>query len=207
MFRFSRLLRPVLLLVSFLLVGCNGGIPTAPDAADAELLTAPGVYPFSVESGADMTPAGIKLPPILPPLVTINGVRLVTVARGQSLPGGTVRQRMRFLTGGIVTNGDATLIVPPLSVPNGTTISLQSMNNGLVGFKFGPNGLQFGLPAVLKISTAKANLLGIDLSTLRVAGASDNADDWTIIGGVYDPVTGLVVVPITHFSRYAMCVD
>lgn len=186
MIKHRKHLRKALLLLAVLgLSSCQDhqSVPTAPDSRMA-------------------TVSGLQLPR----LITINGVRLLTLAPGNTLNPTLVSKSVGRL-GGVVTNGDATLIVPPLSVPNGTTISLRSVNNGTVMFRFAPNGLQFRLPALLKISTAKANLLGLDLHRLRIAGASDNADDWTIIGGVYDPLTGLVVAPVSHFSRYALCAD
>jgi hypothetical protein len=122
-------------------------------------------------------------------------------------PAGETAGRVSVLTGATITNDDATLVVPPMSVPNGTTITIATENDGTVTFRFGPNGLQFAVPATLKISTAHADLSGIDPADLRIAGASDDGDDWTVVGGVYDPVTGTVAASISHFSRYALCTD
>lgn len=86
------------------------------------------------------------------------------------------------------------------------TIVMQAQNNGFVAFKFGPSGLSFSPAATLVISADQANLSGIDPSDLAIAGASDDGDDWQVIGGTYDPATNTVIAPIDHFSRYALCV-
>lgn len=145
-----------------------------------------------------------------PATVSVNGVQLVRVtpaARGLFLANGTTAQRVSALTGATITNSDATLIVPPGAVPSGVTITMKAEDDGFVTFRFGPNGLLFDSAATLVISAAKANLAGIDLSQLRIAGASDDQDDWQVIGGVYDPVSHTVSVPILHFSRYALCTE
>ena len=176
------------LLGALILAGCQGdGAPMAPES--------------QVPGRVGGTQAGPAT------LLTVNGVQLVQLLPGERLVRGVTSQSVPALTGAVITNGDATLVVPPFSVPDGTTITLRSVRDGTLSFRFGPNRLRFRVPALLKISTAKANLLGIDLRRLAIAGASDRADDWTIIGGVYDPITGTVVAPISHFSRYALCVD
>jgi hypothetical protein len=84
---------------------------------------------------------------------------------------------------------------------------MEPLNNGYVEFKFGPNGLTFSTPATLMINAAKANIGATDKASLRIAGASDSGDDWQVIGGIYDPVTDTVTAPISHFSRYALCLE
>jgi len=76
-----------------------------------------------------------------------------------------------------------------------------------VAFKFGPSGLVFRPAAVLAISVEKADLRGIDPWRLKIAVASDDRDDWRVVGGIYDPITRTVVAPVLHFSRYALCVE
>ncbi|MFN2383771.1 MAG: hypothetical protein ABR559_05845, partial [Gemmatimonadota bacterium] len=86
-------------------------------------------------------------------------------------------------------------------------ITMQAETTGYVSFLFGPSGLQFSPAATLTISAAKANIDALNKGRLKSAGASDTADDWTVVGGAYDPVTDTVVAQISHFSRYALCVE
>lgn len=143
------------------------------------------------------------------PTVTVNGVKLVTVTpndRGLFIANGATAQRVSAKDGATISNSDANLTVVPGSIPDDTTIVMKAENNGYLSFKFGPNGLQFDPSASLTISADKANLDGIDPSKLAIAGASDSADDWQVIGGVYDSATNTVTVDIKHFSRYSLCV-
>ena len=146
-----------------------------------------------------------------PPTVEINGVKLVTLAPGRELdriltPAGDA-VLVHPKEGATIATGDAKLTVLPGSVPNGTHVTMEPQNNGYIEFKFGPNGLQFSPSATLTISAAKANLGAVDKPQLRIAGASDDQNDWTVLGGTYDPATDTVTVSISHFSRYALCVE
>lgn len=138
---------------------------------------------------------------------TLNGVQLISIAPGRTLAPAGDGTLVNSKDGATITSGDAQLTVLPGSVPNGTKITMEPLNNGYIEFKFGPNGLQFSSPATLTISAAKANLPGIDRTLLKVAVASDTVDDWQVAGGTYDPDTDTVTVQIDHFSRYALCME
>lgn len=92
-----------------------------------------------------------------------------------------------------------------LSFP--TEITKEVDGGRYVAFRFGPSGLAFRPAAVLSISIDKADLRGVDPRRLRIAVASDDKDDWRVVGGIYNPLTRTVVAPVLHFSRYALCVD
>ncbi|MDX1622800.1 MAG: hypothetical protein R3199_02320 [Gemmatimonadota bacterium] len=143
------------------------------------------------------------------PAVTVNGVQLVKVkpeARGIFLASnGATAERVSARDGATITNDDAALTIAPGSIPEDTTITMKAEGDGLLAFAFGPNGLQFDPAATLEISADKANLDRIDGSDLAIAGASDDADDWQVIGGTYDSATNTVTVDIRHFSRYSLC--
>ncbi|MBW3660125.1 MAG: hypothetical protein KY397_00635 [Gemmatimonadetes bacterium] len=146
-----------------------------------------------------------------PPTVTFNGVQLVTVrpeARGLFLADDEVEVDLVDVSeGATLTAEDAQLIVQPNSIPEATTIRMEVEDeDDILGFEFGPNGLVFDPAATLIISADKADLDDIDPTRLAIAGASDDVDDWQVIGGIYDPLTNSVTVPILHFSRYALCV-
>ena len=146
-----------------------------------------------------------------PTLMRINGVNLVTVAPSRPLSPASwnSQQLVRKNSGATLTTEDVTFMVQPGSMSQeNAVIMIEALDaSGLVAFKFGPSGLQFDPPATLTMSAAKANLDGIDPAQLKIAGASDDVDDWQVVGGTYDPVTHTVTVPISHFSRYALCVE
>jgi hypothetical protein len=80
--------------------------------------------------------------------------------------------------------------------------------DGTVSFLYGPNGLQFSQPAILEINAASAELTGVHPSKLRIAVAQDDVDDWAIVDrAVYDPAQDVVRAELSHFSRYALCME
>ena len=119
--------------------------------------------------------------------------------------GGVTLVRVR--EGELLTAEDATLSFLESALSFSTEITKQVDGHGYVSFKFGPSGLGFSPAALLAISIDKADLTGVDLDELRIAVASDDLDDWRVVGGIYDPVTRTVIASVTHFSRYALCVD
>ena len=143
-----------------------------------------------------------------PALKTINGVTFVPLKHGRSIAAAGTVQRVPGKSGATISLDDATLVIQPGSVsdPN-ATITMSAANDGYLTFIFGPSGLSFSPAAKLTISVAKAEMSGLDPNQLRIAGASDSADDWQVIGGVYDAATNTVTVDIDHFSRYALCIE
>jgi hypothetical protein len=147
-----------------------------------------------------------------PSFVEVNGVKLVTIAPGRGLePAGAeqVATRIENNAGATLTTSDARLVITPGSMSQADVeVRMETeFASGFVQFKFGPSGLQFAPAATLTVSAAKANTSGINLNSLRIAGASDNANDWQLVGGVYDPIAGTVTARVSHFSRYALCVE
>ena len=142
-----------------------------------------------------------------PAVTEVNGVKLVQMAPGRVLAPAGDAVMVNAKQGATIENGDARLTVLPGSIPANTKITMEPRNNGYVEFVFGPSGLQFSPNATLTISAAKANLDVSSKHRLRIAVASDGANDWQMVGGTYDPATDTVTVPIEHFSRYALCID
>lgn len=161
---------------------------------------------FACQSGQDpVGPQGQS-----PSFTEINGVKLVAVQPGRSLAlaDGAAAQRVQKNQGATLTTGDASLTVLPGSMKSTATIWMQPDNaSGYVQFIFGPSGTTFSPAATLRISAAKANIDSSQKNRLRIAGASDSADDWVVVGGTYDPATDTVTANISHFSRYALCVE
>jgi hypothetical protein len=155
-------------------------------------------------------PGPVNIEDQSPAFVEVNGVKLVTLQPGRSLEpadGGAV-QRVQRNQGATLDTGDATLTIMPGSMQNTATVWMQpDDSSGLVQFIFGPSGTTFNPAATLRISASRANIDPAQRYLLKIAGASDGADDWTLVGGVYDPVTDTVTAPISHFSRYALCVE
>ncbi|HYD42825.1 MAG TPA: hypothetical protein VEB43_18485 [Anaeromyxobacter sp.] len=106
-------------------------------------------------------------------------------------------------TGGTLTLGAATLLVPPGAVLQPTTITVTSRgagdsDPGFVSplFDYGPAGLTFQKPAILSIATAYTPGPG---NQLRIAA---RADDGTIEPIPSSAGAGGVAAPIRHFSEY-----
>jgi hypothetical protein len=145
-----------------------------------------------------------------PRFVEVNGVKLITVAPGRRLApaGDDVEKWVSKLTGATLTTDDVQLIIVPGSMSKSAEIKIDPNNSSnLVEYRFEPTGLRFDPPATLRISVGKADLTGLDVDAIRIAGASDNVDNWQIIGGTYDPLTNSITAPVSHFSRYALCVE
>jgi hypothetical protein len=119
-----------------------------------------------------------------------SGPTLIKVRRGETLT--VADARLSFLE-------------RALSFP--TKVTQQVDGGRYVSFRFGPNGLAFDPVAILSISVDKADLRGVNPWRLRIAVASDDKDDWRVVGGIYNPLTRTVIAPVLHFSRYALCVE
>ncbi|HEY7471188.1 MAG TPA: hypothetical protein VIE68_02470 [Gemmatimonadota bacterium] len=131
--------------------------------------------------------------PLLAPLLKGSGKGPVTLVRVRS--------------GQTLTPDDAKLTVFEGSLSFPAVITKTVDGRRYMSFKFGPNGLKFLPAAVLAISVNKADLSGIDPRRLKIAVASDDREDWRVVGGFYEPITRTVIAPVLHFSRYALCVD
>ncbi|MGH7566051.1 MAG: hypothetical protein ACREK2_04395 [Gemmatimonadota bacterium] len=176
----TRLLLAVGLFV-FSLTACQSELPTSP-SSDAESIAATS---GSVSDSPD---------PFLGALLGGGG------------SGGTPTL-IRVRRGATLSPDDAILsyLESALSFP--TEITKEVDGRRYVAFKFGPSGLSFLPVALLSISVDKADLRGVSPWRLKIAVASDNRDDWRVVGGIYNPITRTVVAPVLHFSRYALCVD
>jgi hypothetical protein len=145
-----------------------------------------------------------------PSFVEVNGVNLVRVKPSSALElaGQEEVKLVPKKDGQTLSTNDAKLYVLPNSIQQDVVITMQAAIDGTMSFKFGPNGTTFTPHAVLEIKADKAELAGVDLSRLTAAGASDNVDDWQVIEeAYYDQANNKVIIPISHFSRYALCVE
>lgn len=159
------------------------------------------------EAGPGPT-ANPRSPDLAPAVVSVNGVQLLGAGSGRSMTlASGAMETMTPGSGGRVQAGSGRLIVPPGALEKATTITMEALE-GLEGFAFGPDGLRFREPATLTISIDVAALrdAGIEPAELAIAGASDEADDWRMLGGSYDPASETVTVGLSHFSRYSLCI-
>lgn len=130
---------------------------------------------------------------------------LGALLRGGSSSGAPTLIRVR--RGETLTPDDAVLSYLERALSFPTEITKEVDGRRFVSFKFGPSGLSFLPAALLSISVDKADLRGVNPWRLKIAVASDDRDDWRVVGGIYNPITRTVVAPVLHFSRYALCVD
>lgn len=121
--------------------------------------------------------------------------------------GGSSPTLIKVRRGEELSADDATLSFLERALSFPTEITQEVDGKRFVSFRFGPSGLAFDPVAILSISIDKADLRGVNPWRLRIAVASDDRDDWRVVGGIYNPLTGTVTAPVLHFSRYALCVE
>ena len=171
--------RPLLAvgLLVCLLAACQSQLPTSPSDDTQSIAATAGNEPDFLLGGL-LGGSGGSAP------------KLIKVRRGETLAPDDAR--LSFL--------DSALSFP-------TEITQDVDGGRYVAFRFGPSGLAFDPVAILSISVDKADLRGVNPWRLRIAVASDDRNDWRVVGGIYNPLTGTVIAPVLHFSRYALCVE
>lgn len=135
---------------------------------------------------------------------TVNGVELLNAPRHARLRPAGATFRIIDAEGGTIELDGARLIVPPGALSSPVVITMRGRVEGRYQYRFGPNGLQFQVPALLIIEVDPEDG-GIVPERVAVAVGSDAGDDWEVVGGTYDPVTRTVSVAVHHFTQYALC--
>ncbi|HET6616296.1 MAG TPA: hypothetical protein VFH69_00635, partial [Gemmatimonadota bacterium] len=102
---------------------------------------------------------------------------------------------IRVRGGETLTPADARLTVLDGSISLPAVIDKSVDARGFVAFRLALDGLDLKPFAILAISVDKADLRGVDPWKLKVAVASDDRDDWRVIGGFYEPITRTVFAP------------
>lgn len=105
--------------------------------------------------------------------------------------------------GGIVSDGqNATLTIPPGALAEDTEITLAILagNSKTLGkiYDFGPDGLNFTIPAMLSLKVDPKAVAGKQVAVALEEGGSFVA----LAGSVY--ADGVVTAPIEHFSRFTV---
>ena len=121
--------------------------------------------------------------------------------------GGSPPTLIKTRLGETLTSEDARLSFVERALSFPAAITQEVDGERYVSFRFGPSGLAFDPVAILSISVDKADLQGVNPWRLRIAVASDDREDWRVVGGIYSPLTKTVIAPVLHFSRYALCVE
>jgi len=121
--------------------------------------------------------------------------------------GGSRPTLIKVRRGETLETDDATLSFLKRALSFPTRITQEVDGTRYVSFRFGPSGLEFDPVAILSISVDKADLRGVNPYRLRIAVASDDRDNWRVVGGIYNPLNRTVTAPVLHFSRYALCVE
>jgi hypothetical protein len=138
------------------------------------------------------------------PTTRLNGVALVNAPPSARLHPASYGISFIGPEGGSIEVDGAQFTVPAGALSEPVAITMYGKLSGQYRYKFGPNGLHFAIPATLTIRI-DPKAIGAVTDRLAVAVASDDGDDWRVIGGSYDPSVGAVSVPIHHFTQYALC--
>jgi hypothetical protein len=134
---------------------------------------------------------------------TINGVTLPPAPPAGLQPAAIASRTIGPLGGSIEVDGGR-LVVPPGALASPVEITMRGRLDGRYQYRFGPDGLQFAVPATLSIQVDLAGI-GVAPERLAIAVASDAGYDWRIVGGIYDSMTGTVIAQVHHFTQYAIC--
>ncbi|MCR9145123.1 MAG: hypothetical protein NXI24_22995 [bacterium] len=97
---------------------------------------------------------------------------------------------------------ETTITYQPIEMPegDGSIAPLQA------GYKFGPAGLQFNKPAVLKICYDAKDVIarGLQEKTMQIQYHDPDTGEFVSMGGDVDLVNHCVTSPIYHFSTYVL---
>ena len=109
-----------------------------------------------------------------------------------------VRQVIPSATGGTISNGRYTLIVPPNALSQDTEYRVRDDNNGYAECDLYPHGAQFNVPVtlVMDLRNSNANVF------TQIFWWDDVHRIWVPMGGVYNPVTRTLTCQLPHFSKY-----
>lgn len=115
----------------------------------------------------------------------------------------TMRIMVKAAEGGVITAGNrVALAIPPGALAEDTEITLKILppTDATLGdvFDFGPDGLEFAIPAVLGLRVDPAVAEGKELAV----GLEENGRFVALAGSTY--ANEVVSAPIEHFSRFAI---
>lgn len=118
-----------------------------------------------------------------------------------------VNRLVTRLLGGTVSLLEMTLQVPPMSLNKNTNITVEMPDPELYLYDFGPDGLQFNVPATITISYDNADLSGRNESNIRLAWWDENSQKWVDMPCTVDYSANTVTGTIEHFSSYGLISD
>lgn len=109
--------------------------------------------------------------------------------------------------GGTISLLDMTLDIPANSLDRMTSITVEMPNPVLYIYDFGPDGLQFNIPATITISYDYADLSTVDESQIRLAWWDEANATWVAMPCTVDESSKTITGQIEHFSSYGLISD
>jgi len=107
-------------------------------------------------------------------------------------------------SGGVLTAGPHSLIIPPGALSAPTTITMTAPTGlGVNAVKFQPEGLRFATPASLTMSYSNCNLLG-KLLPKRIAYTDNNLNILSYLLSLDNLLSKRVTGKVNHFSDYVI---
>ncbi|MEW6411325.1 MAG: hypothetical protein AB1483_02500 [Candidatus Zixiibacteriota bacterium] len=96
-------------------------------------------------------------------------------------------------------------LVSPMAIPSDTIIQIgvtkvEWHDEIVVLYDFGPDGLQFAIPAVLKVNAQK--LFGANVSAINWFYLDERTNTWQYQGSYQVDALGEIEIPVYHFSKY-----
>ncbi|UCG60530.1 MAG: hypothetical protein JSV52_09350 [Candidatus Zixiibacteriota bacterium] len=143
--------------------------------------------------------------------VVYNRDALSTRPDVSDIQSSSFESRLSADKGGMLPLHDAaeiqSFVVLPASIPSDTTFSAEVLKIKTVDrktvmvYEFGPDGLVFSRPAVLRLNLRE--ILGIGASSIKFYGLNEDTAEWVYLGTYDSDTQNIVNVPINHFSVYA----
>ena len=119
----------------------------------------------------------------------------------------SVTRLVTNLFGGVISLVDMTLEIPAQALDRNTIITTEIPDPNFYVYEFGPDGLQFNIPATITISYDNADLNGIDESKIRLAWWDEANSVWVDMPCSVNQTDNIVTGQISHFSSYGLISD
>lgn len=152
----------------------------------------------------------------------VNGVWTIAPTQ-QEVAAASASEMVSAAAGGAIKAQDGTSVVLPPNVIQSGTLNIK-VGIGQVGQvpeadtitmfepvltqrEFTANVSNFDAPVTISIPYKGVDLQGIDPSLLAIFWWNPDRQTWIKVGGIVDPVTQTISVPVYHFSTYAVMAD
>ncbi|KPK50304.1 MAG: hypothetical protein AMS22_12345 [Thiotrichales bacterium SG8_50] len=169
---FALLACSVLLFAS---IGCSPGTPTDPSSTPQNVVVSPNFV--RILSTSDKS--------VDQPYLVI----------------GTTSKMISAEDGGVITNGRVTLEFPPFALSEDTEITIDMLDDEILGVELGPHGIQFNKPVIMTTDlrgTSAENMT--DVNTLWY---NEQEQWWETVEEIEFSDPNVVGATLLHFSKYA----